>query len=179
MIYYEKELKREYKFKGSILNLRVDTVELPDGKTALREIVEHNGGVAVAPVDENGQIYLVRQYRRPIDRALLEIPAGKLDKGEDHRKGAERELKEETGLTAGKLIYLSATQPSPGYTSEIIHLYLALDLTRGEAEPDEGEFLNLETYNLTQAANMIKSGEITDGKTINAILMAQEYLKDC
>lgn len=177
MIYYEKELKKDYKFKGNIINLRVDTIELPDGKAATREIVEHSGGVGVAAIDKDGKIYLVRQYRRPIDRDLLEVPAGKLDKGEDHRLGAVRELKEETGLTAGKLIYLSATEPSPGYTNEIIHLYLALDLTRGEAEPDEGEFLNVETYSLNQALEMIKNGEITDGKTINAILIAKEYLK--
>jgi len=177
VIYYEKELKREYKFEGRILNLRVDTVEMPDGSEAMREVVEHNGGVAVVAVDEKDRVYLVRQYRRPLDRDLLEIPAGKLDKGEDHRIGAIRELKEETGLTAGSLLYLSGTAASPGYTSEIIHLYLATDLTRGEAQLDEGEFLNLEIYTLDQTIEMIKKGEIVDGKTINALLLAKEFLQ--
>ena len=177
MVYYEKELEREYKFKGRILNLRVDTVAMPDGKTALREVVEHSGGVAVIAVDENNMVYFVRQYRRPMDKDLLELPAGKLEKGEDHRIGAIRELKEETGLTAKNLTYLAATAASPGYTSEIIHLYLATDLTRGEATPDEGEFLNVETYSLDKAAQMVLKGEIIDGKTINAIFMAKEILK--
>ncbi len=176
MVYFEKELTREYKFEGRILNLRVDTVEMPDGSEASREVVEHNGGVAVIAVDNDDKIYLVRQYRRPLDCDLLEIPAGKLEKSEDHRIGAIRELKEETGLTAGKLEYLAGTAASPGYTSEIIHLYLATDLTKGEAQLDEGEFLNLEIYSLSEAVEMINKGKIIDGKTINAILMAKEVL---
>ncbi|MDD4689009.1 MAG: NUDIX hydrolase [Eubacteriales bacterium] len=177
MVYYEKELSREYKFKGKIINLRFDTVEMPDGNTASREIVEHNGGVAVIALDSDNCVYLVRQYRRPLDTDILEIPAGKLDKDEDHRLGAIRELKEETGLSAKSLKYLGGTAPSPGYTSEIIHLYLATELTQGEADPDEDEFLNLEIYPLSKAIEMIFSGEITDGKTINAILMAKEIVK--
>ncbi len=178
MVYFEKEISREYKFKGRILNLRVDTVEMPDGSEASREIIEHSGGVAVVAVNADKNVYLVRQYRRPFDCDMLELPAGKLEKGEDHRIGAIRELKEETGLSAGKLQYLTGAAASPGYTGEVIHLYMATDLTKGDAQLDEGEFLNVEIYHLDHAIEMIEKGKIVDGKTIIALLMAKNVLAD-
>ena len=121
---------------------------------------------------------MVRQFRYPIGRAMLEVPAGKLEKGEDPLEGAIRELREETGLTAEKLVYFGGTYPSPGFCDEQLHIYLALGLTHGEACPDEDEFLNLEVIDLDELVQMVMSGKLLDGKSINAIFMAREYLRN-
>ena len=175
---FEKTLSSKQVFEGKIVNVRWDSVELINGKTSYREVVEHAGGVVILAVDEQNRAYMVRQFRYPIGRAMLEVPAGKLEKGEDPLDGAIRELREETGLTAEKIIYFNGTYPSPGFCDEQLHIYLALGLTQGEACPDEDEFLNLEIVELDELANMIMRGELQDGKSINAIFMAREYLRN-
>jgi ADP-ribose pyrophosphatase len=175
---FEKTLDSKQVFEGKIVNIRLDSVELVNGKTSFREVVEHAGGVVILAVDENNRAYMVRQFRYPIGRAKLEVPAGKLEKGEDPLEGAVRELREETGLTAEQIIYFGGTYPSPGFCDEQLHIYLALGLTQGEACPDEDEFLNLEVIDLDELAAMIMRGELQDGKSINAIFMAREYLRN-
>lgn len=176
MIAVEKTISSKPVFKGNVLEFKVDTVELPDGSQATRELVCHPGGVAVVPVDKDGYVYLVRQYRKPYEEAVLEIPAGKRDKGEEPLIGAKRELSEETGLIAGRFIDLGEFYPSPGYVDEVIYIYLALDLKKGEAHPDEDEFVENEKIHIDTLTEMIMQGEIKDGKTIAAILKARVYL---
>ncbi len=173
MIAIEKTISTNKIFSGNVLEFRVDTVELPNGTTATRELVHHPGGVAVVAVDDEGYVYLVRQYRKPYDEAVLEIPAGKRDKDEDPLIGAKRELSEETGLVAATYTDLGTFYPTPGYTDEIIYLYLATGLSKGEAHPDEDEFVDCEKIHIDTLTEMIMSGEIKDGKTIAAILKAK------
>lgn len=171
----EKQKSSEYIYKGAIINMRLDTAVLPNGKTVSREVVEHPGGVCVLPIDKNGDVLLVRQFRYPYMKETLEIPAGKRDKTGDHDPIAcgKRELKEETGATAGKYTPLGTLYPSPGYTDEVIYMFAATDLSFGEAEPDEDEFINLERISLKEAVDMVISGDIPDSKTQTAILKAQ------
>ena len=134
----EKQLSSEYKFRGRIMTARVDEVSLPNGKTAPREVCEHVGGVGVLPIDKDGNVILVRQFRYAFDTELLEMPAGKMDHGpEDAEECGIRELKEETGCTAGRIVPLGAIYPSPGFLTEVTYLFAALDLTEGEMQPDE------------------------------------------
>lgn len=169
MIVEEKTLQSERIFEGRILNLRVDTVALPDGQKATREIVEHRGAVAVIAIDEDEMIYLVRQYRKPVEEVLLEIPAGKLEQGEDPRECAGRELLEETGLTAEYLQEVFVYYTTPGFTNEAIHVFVATGLTRQEANPDADEFLEVVGIPLKEAYQKVTQGVIKDGKSIVAI----------
>lgn len=174
----EKQLSKEYMYKGKIINLRRDTALLPDGKTALREVVEHPGGVCVAALTDNDEILFVKQFRYPYFETVLEIPAGKRDKGnEDPLECGIRELEEETGAKAEKFIPLGELYPSPGYCGEIIWLYAATGLTFSEQHLDEDEFLTVEKIPLEKAVQMILSGEIKDAKTQTAILKLK-LLKD-
>ncbi len=175
---FEKTLDTARVFEGKIINVRHDKVELINGNTSFREVVEHAGGVVILAVDEYNRAYMVRQFRYPIGRAMLEVPAGKLEKGESPLNGAIRELREETGLTADKIVYFGGTYPSPGFCDEQLHLYLALGLTQGEASPDEDEFLNVELVDLDKLVQMAVRGELQDGKSINAIFIAREYLRN-
>lgn len=177
MEYFEKRLDGETVFEGKIVRLCVDRAELHNGKVVRREVVQHPGGVTILPVDENGDCYMVRQFRYPFGRMMLEAPAGKLEYGEEHRPAAIRELSEETGLSAEKLIYLGACCTSPGFSSEVLHIYLALGLQKGEQHTDEDEFLNVEKISLQKLVEMVMSGEIDDGKTIVAVLKAEKYLQ--
>lgn len=176
MEFFEKTVQSEEKFQGRILRLRVDTVELPNGGRSTREIVEHPGGVGVVAVDADDMVYLVRQFRKPYDQIITEIPAGKLDTGEDPRECGIRELSEETGLTAGQFISLGEIYPSPGYAAESLYLYLALDLTDGMAHLDADEFLEVEKIPLSKAADLVMNGELKDAKTVVGILKALRYL---
>lgn len=174
----EKQLSKEYMYKGKIINLRRDTALLPDGKTALREVVEHPGGVCVAALTDNDEILFVKQFRYPYFETVLEIPAGKRDKGnEDPLECGIRELEEETGAKAEKFIPLGELYPSPGYCGEIIWLYAATGLTFSEQHLDEDEFLTVEKIPLEKAVEMILSGEIKDAKTQAAVLKLK-LLKD-
>lgn len=174
----EKTLDSQTLFEGKIVNVRRDSVELANGATSFREVVEHAGGVVILAVDEYNRAYMVRQFRYPVGRPMLEVPAGKLEKGETPIFAAMRELKEETGLEAEKFVYFGATYPSPGFCDEQLHLYLALGLKQGEACPDEDELLNVEVVELEKLVHMAVMGELQDGKSINAIFIAREYLRN-
>lgn len=173
----EKTIKSETIFEGKIIKVKVDTVKLPDGKTATRELVEHPGGVAVIAIDEHEEVYMVRQYRKPFDKICFEVPAGKLDNDEEPIVCGKRELEEETGMKAKNFVYLGAFMLSPGFCRELIHIYLATNLYEGKVNPDEGEFLEIEKHKLTKLIDMVMSNEIQDAKTVMAILKANEYLK--
>ncbi|MGN1161282.1 MAG: NUDIX domain-containing protein [Candidatus Fimenecus sp.] len=166
----EKPVKQEYKFKGKIVNLRVDDALLPNGNIAKREIVEHNGGVMVAPLDNEDNLYFVKQFRYPYMEIVTELPAGKLERGEDPFEAGKRELKEETGAVADKYVSLGQLYPTPGYCGEIIHMYLATELSFGEQNPDDDEFLEVYKIPLEKAVEMVLSGELKDSKTQTAIL---------
>lgn len=171
----EKTLSQKYYFQGNIMSARLDQVELPNGKTAPREICEHLGGVGVLPIDKDGNIVLVRQYRYPYDELTLEIPAGKLDhgEGEDIEACGMRELKEETGCTAGRIVPLGCIYPSPGFLTEVVHMFAALDLTEGEMKPDEDEFVEVVRLPLAEVEAMVERNEIRDGKTVVALYRAR------
>ena len=169
----EKCLESREIYKGRILRLRVDTVALPNGKTSLREIVEHPGGVGILALDENGCVPMVTQYRYAFSRTLLEIPAGKREPGEDPLTTARRELREETGAEATHWQPLGAVLPSPGCYGEVLHLYLARDLTFGETHPDADEFLQVRRLPFDTLLARCLSGEIEDGKTVAAVLKAK------
>ena len=141
---HERPVTQEYKYKGKILNIRVDKAQFPNGKLCTREVCEHCGGVGILPVDDEGNVYLVRQYRYPYDEELLEVPAGKMDHddSEDHLGCGIRELKEETGFTAENMIYLGEMYPSPGFLTERLYLYLATGLTAGETDFDDDEYIS-------------------------------------
>lgn len=168
----EKRLSEKTLFEGNILKLRVDTVQLPNGKQATREVVAHPGAVAVVPVTDDGKIVLVRQYRYPIGQIMLEIPAGKLDAGEAPEACAQRELSEETGFTAGQLTKITSIYTTPGFSDEIIHLYLAKNLKKAEQHLDEDEFINVECCSPQQVKKLIAQGEINDAKSLVGLLMA-------
>ena len=166
----ERTTATEYKFKGRILNTRVDDVLLPDGSESKREIIEHSGGVGVIALTDDDCICLVRQYRHPYGEVIYEIPAGKLEIGEEPLACGKRELSEEAGYTAEKWQSLGIVYPTPAYCSEKIHIFLATDLTKGDAHLDQGEFVESITLPLKDAVQMVMSGEIKDAKTQIAIL---------
>ena len=157
------------------MKARLDEVELPNGKTAMREVCEHVGGVGILPIDRNGNIILVRQFRYPYDAEILEIPAGKLDHGETETAAdcGARELKEETGCTAGRIVPLGCVYPSPGFLTEVVHLFAALDLTDGEMQPDEDEFVEVVRLPIAEVEAMVSRDEIRDAKTLAALYRAK------
>ncbi len=172
----EKRLSTEQIFDGRILHIRRDLVELPDGTQSVREVVDHPGGVCILALDEENQALLVSQFRYPYEQVVRELPAGKLEYGEDPDAAAIRELKEETGAAPGEFRSLGELYPSPGYCGEIIRMYLARDLSFGEAHLDADEFLNLERIPFSQLVEQVLSGEIKDAKTIAAVLKAKLLL---
>ena len=176
MFFEEKTLDTKRIYEGRIINLRVDKVTVQNG-TSTREIVEHNGGSVIAAITNDNKIVMVRQFRKPFDKAILEVPAGKLDGDEDPAEAALRELSEETGYTAGKLEKLNEFYPSVGYTTEVLHIYLATELTPGATHPDENEVLEVMEMDLEDVYGMIMDGKIHDGKTIAAVMMAREKLR--
>ncbi len=176
MAFYEKTVKSDVIYEGRIMRVRNDMVELQNGKTAYREVVDHTGGVGIIALTPKGTVPMVRQFRYPFMAETLEIPAGKLEAGEDPLECAVRELSEETGYSAGRMIPLGSLLPSPGYCAETLYIYLALDLTPGKAHLDEDEFLNVEYYPLKALHDMTVSGELLDAKTVLAVLKAEIYL---
>ncbi len=173
----ERILREERVYEGKLVKVNRLDVVLPDGKSAVREAIRHPGASAIVPVDEDGNVTLVRQYRAPIAGVLLEIPAGKLDfRGEDRLEAAKRELREETGLTAENWVHLTDIVTAPGFCDELISIYLATGLSAGEDEPDEDEFLNIVKMPLTELIGMAKRGEITDSKTLAGLLLAEKAL---
>jgi len=175
----EKTLESKRVFEGRLVNLRVDTVELPNGRTATREVVEHKGAVAIVPMLDHEKIVLVRQFRQPAGAVLLEIPAGTLDKGEDPADCARRELVEEIGYFPEKLTEMFHSYLAPGYSTEMLHTFLAEDLRKARENRDLDEFIEIVPVNLRDAVEMINTGEIMDAKSICGILLASRLFKEC
>lgn len=175
-MFTETTIDRKTIFEGRVFNVMLDTVELTDGRLARRELVFHNGGACIVAIDERQQTYFVRQYRKPFEQMLLEVPAGKLEPGEAPQLCAARELTEETGWVANTIIPLGKMYPTPGYCSEILHLYIGLDLDKGIARPDEGEYLDVVSMPFSEALNMVDRNEFLDAKTQLALLKARRYL---
>ena len=170
MDFTETCVSTEEKYKGVIVRVRLDRVELCDGKLTRREVVEHPGGVTILPVDEEGNCTMVRQFRYPFGRMMLEAPAGKLEYGEDPMECAVRELSEETGYCADEFVDLGAMCTSPGFSTEVLHIYLAQDLRHGASHPDAGEFLAVEKHSLQELTDLALAGKLPDTKTVVAVL---------
>ena len=172
MTFEEKTLKSEKIYDGAIINLRRDKVTVQGG-ISYREIVEHNGGAVMAALTEDKKLIMVRQYRKPAGKVILEVPAGKIDPGEKPMDAAIRELKEETSYTASKMELLTEFYPSVGYSEEKLYLYLCTGLTPGETCFDENEAIDIEEIQLDKLFKMAMCGEIDDAKTLIAILMVK------
>ncbi|WP_017728167.1 NUDIX hydrolase [Halalkalibacterium ligniniphilum] len=166
---YEKTIRTEKIFSGRVIDLQVEQVELPDGKQSAREIVKHPGAVAIIPITSEGKLVLVRQYRKALEKEIVEIPAGKLERGEEPGECAIRELEEETGYKARSLQYLLSFYTSPGFADEIIYLYLAGDLEAGHVNTDDDEFVELLEVSLEEAEAMVENQVIHDAKTAYAV----------
>ena len=173
---WEKTVESQTLFTGHIITVKLDKAELPNGQLAGREVVEHPGGVAILPLFEDGIVSVVRQFRYPFQAVVTELPAGKLERGEEHRPAALRELEEEVGVTCGKLTYLGCLYLSPGFSSEVLHMYLAQELTQGTCHPDEDEFLEVERIPFSQLAEQVMKGEIVDAKTVALVLKVRQLL---
>lgn len=166
----EKTIRRETIFSGRVVKLYVDEVRLPNGKTSTREIIDHPGAVAVIAITDEDKIVLVEQFRKPLEKTLVEIPAGKLEPGEDPEACAKRELEEETGYTCENLKQIASFYTSPGFANELMYLYLAEDLTRTkELQLDEDEFVEVVEVSFQEAQQLIKDQKIHDAKTMYAI----------
>jgi ADP-ribose pyrophosphatase len=176
MNYFEKTVSEKHIYKGNIIDVDLLTVTLPDGRETTRDIVRHPGAAAVIPLNEKGEIYMVRQFRKPLDAVSLEIPAGKLDGEEDPIVCAGRELKEETGLTANRLTFLVSIHSTPGFSDEVIHLFAATGLTEGNSCADEDEFITTEKYPVGRLLDMVLEGKITDAKSIIGIFLADRIV---
>lgn len=173
----ETKLSGKDVFNGRILHVIHDEVALEDGTTAMREVVRHPGGVCVAAIDSDDNLLFVRQFRYPYGEVVLELPAGKLEKGSTPLENGKRELIEETGAVGYSYISLGQVYPSPGYTDEIIHLYACRIKEETEARPDEGEFLNVERIPMLKAAEMVLNNQIFDAKTQIAVLKTAALLQ--
>lgn len=173
----ERTLESREIYRGKIIRVKVDRVALPNGATADREIVEHPGGVGILTLDRKNRVAMVRQYRYAFGQTLLEIPAGKREKGEDPFTTAQRELKEEVGATAGSWLPLGELIASPGCYNEVLHLYLARELSFGETHPDADEFLDIEFLPFDELVHRCLDGEIRDAKTVAAALKVKLLLK--
>lgn len=166
--FYEQTIETKQIFEGRMISLQVDTVKLPNGETATREIVRHPGAVAVLALLGN-KMLVVEQFRKPVEKIQVEIPAGKLDAGEEPEAAALRELEEETGYRARSIVHLHTFSTSPGFAEEEVHLYFTDDLEKGEVHLDEEEFLTCEALSLEQAMDYIREGRICDAKTLLAV----------
>ena len=172
----EHKLSSEVKFDGKLIKLTYDIADV-NGKEAWREVVHHPGASAVVAIDEDNRIIMEKQFRYALDDYLLEIPAGKLDKGEDPLVCAKRELEEETGIIASEWISLGTIATSPGFCNEVIHLFVAKGLSKGEIHWDEDEYVEVERYTFDELLQRIQEEKIKDSKTLSALLLAMPYLK--
>jgi ADP-ribose pyrophosphatase len=177
----EKTLTSETIYQGKIIDLQIDEVELPNGKTSKRELIKHPGAVAVIALTSEGRIVMVEQYRKALEKSIIEIPAGKLEPGEEPVKTAARELEEETGYGCENLSHLISFYTSPGFADELVHLYMAENITRIEDAkgPDEDEFVDLIEVTIEEALTLIKEKKIYDAKTAYAVqyLQLQQFYK--
>ncbi len=174
-----KLLKRELLYTGKVFDLIVDQVEYPSGNKGIREIAHHPGGAVVVPIRDDGRVMMVKQLRYPLGKHILELPAGKLNKGENPELAARRELEEETGWTAAKLEKLTSIYTTPGFCDEELHIYLATGLNRSPDghKREEGEItMTIHALPLLEAVNMVLSGELKDSKTIVGLLLAERHL---
>lgn len=172
----EKMISRKDVFQGRLCSVHVDQVTLPNGGTSEREVVEHGPGVAVVALDERNNVLTVTQYRYVLGKALLEIPAGKLEPGEDPLAGALRELREETGAMPDEVVPMGRIIPAPGCYGEILHLFLARSLHIGDTDPDEDEFITVQRIPFDELVHRCVNGEIEDAKTVAAVLKAKILL---
>lgn len=165
-----KRLQRDLIYKGHIVNVYEDTMQLPDGRTAKWDFIEHKGAAAIIPVDNDGKIIMVRQYRNAPEQYVLEIPAGGLNPGEDMKTCAARELEEETGYRSENIEHLIDIHTTVGFCNEKIGIYCAFDLIQSQQKLDEDEYVVIEKYSLDELVSLIYNGTITDGKTVSGIL---------
>ena len=172
----EKKLSSEEIFDGVAIHLFRDEILLPNGNKGVREVIRHPGAVCVVPVTDDGKVIFVNQFRYAFNKVTLEVPAGKLEKGEDPLEAAMRELSEETGLSAKNVVYLGELYTTPALIDEVIHMYLATDLVKGEQHLDEDEFINTLEMPLSEAVEKVMIGEIKDAKTQTILLKAEKYL---
>lgn len=170
-MFEEKTVESKNIYEGKVVTLKVDKVQVHNGRLASREIVVHPGACAIVAVKDE-KVILVRQFRKAVEQNILELPAGKLDPGEDPLKCAVRELQEETGYIARNVKKLGSIYPTPGYCNEIIHLFYSDDLELGEAHPDEHESIDIEMYSIDEIVEKVHKGEIRDGKTVAGILLS-------
>lgn len=177
MTFEEKTIHRETKFEGRIIDVHVHTVTLPNGEHSTREVVTHPGAVGVIALTQEGKLLLVEQYRKPIERTLIEIPAGKIDEGETLERCALRELEEETGYRAASVQHVQSFVTSPGFADEVIHIYVATDVERVDdpLRADEDEFVTLHEVTIEEACRFMEEGRIYDAKTIFALLYVQRH----
>lgn len=177
MNYYEKTVREERKYTGNIINVDRVTVILPNGKEATRDVVRHPGAAVILPVTDDWKILMVEQYRKPCEMVSLELPAGKLDAGEPPEECARRELQEETGYIAGKLEKVLTIHSTPGFSDEVLHMFIATNLVPNKANPDEDEFISCKEYEIPELISMIEEGKITDAKTIIGVFLADRIRK--
>ena len=174
----EETLNTERPYSGKILNLRIDTIKLPSGRVAAREVIEHIDSVCMVPVDDENNVWFVRQFRTPAGRALLELPAGGMNDGELASDAALRELQEEIGCTADNLQHLASFFLAPGWCDEYMHAYLATGLTPSKLEADDDENILIEKIPISDVMNLIQNGDIDDVKTIAGLLLVMQVLGD-
>ncbi len=175
MVFKEETIKKETIYEGKIINLETHDIRLPDGKVGFREIIKHPGGVCILARDENNKILLVRQYRKPMEEYFLELPAGKIEKELTPYENAIKELEEETGYIASSLQKIGEFASTPGILDEVIHLYIAKDLSKGVKGGDDDEYLDLYRLSDEEMESMIRKNEIKDFKTITAYLLSRNY----
>ncbi|GGK15151.1 ADP-ribose pyrophosphatase [Caldalkalibacillus thermarum] len=171
--FYEKTVHTTPIFQGRIISLQVERVELPNGKTSTREVVKHPGAVAVMPFTNDGRMVVVRQFRKPLEKEIFEIPAGKLEKGEDPALCALRELEEETGYSAQNLQLVTSFYTSPGFADELLYIFEATDLKQGSVRPDADEFVEMRLISLEEGLKLMETREIHDAKTVFALMYWQ------
>lgn len=175
MVFEEETIRKQIVYEGKIINVETHDIKLPDGEVGYREIIKHPGGVCILARDEDNKILFVRQYRKPMEEYFLELPAGKIEKELTPYENAIKELEEETGYIAGSLKKIGEFASTPGILDEVIHLYIAKDLTKGEVGGDDDEFIDLYRLSDEDIEILIKNNEIKDFKTITAFLLAKNY----
>jgi ADP-ribose pyrophosphatase len=171
-----KQISQETVYNGKIFSIEADILEFPDGRRACYELVKHNPSVSILPVDAEGMVYLVNQYRLGAHRDLLELPAGVVEDGEDPKSCALREIREEIGMASGKITYLGQAYLIPGYGDELMYFYLAEELSPGPLNPDPDEFLQVERHTIKDLFKMVDEGTIKDSKTLATLTLARRHL---